>query len=60
MFDDISVEFQSENGVLGMGPFPLRRRRCRHHQRRKTNHYNITGHRFFDSALGFGDPFPQQ
>jgi 3-oxoacid CoA-transferase subunit B len=21
---DISVEFQSENGVLGMGPFPLR------------------------------------
>ena len=20
--DDISVEFQSENGVLGMGPFP--------------------------------------
>ena len=21
--DDISVEFQSENGVLGMGPFPF-------------------------------------
>jgi len=21
--DDIEVEFQSENGVLGMGPFPL-------------------------------------
>jgi len=21
--DDISVEFQSENGLLGMGPFPI-------------------------------------
>ncbi len=24
--DHLSVEFQSENGVLGMGPFPLVRR----------------------------------
>ena len=22
--DDIEVEFQSENGILGMGPFPTR------------------------------------
>ena len=25
--EDISVEFQSENGILGMGPFRLRVRR---------------------------------
>ena len=25
--EDISVEFQSENGVLGMGPFPLKEKR---------------------------------
>ena len=25
--DDIQVEFQSENGVLGMGPFPFEARR---------------------------------
>lgn len=25
--EDIAVEFQSENGVLGMGPFPLRERK---------------------------------
>jgi 3-oxoacid CoA-transferase subunit B len=40
--DGIDVEFQSENGVLGMGPFPLKEMKMRIYQRRKTNHNNIT------------------
>jgi acyl CoA:acetate/3-ketoacid CoA transferase beta subunit len=36
------VEFQSENGVLGMGPFPFEGDEEMPNQRRKTNHNNIT------------------
>jgi 3-oxoacid CoA-transferase subunit B len=43
--DDISVEFQSENGVLGMGPFPYAG---------KQTITTLPGASFFDSAFSFG------
>ena len=43
----IDVEFQSENGVLGMGPFPLKARRPGFNKCRKTNNYIIAWIRIF-------------
>ena len=42
--EGIEVEFQSGNGVLGMGPFPFGRRRGRRSYKcRKANHYYHEG-----------------
>ncbi len=52
---DIAVEFQSENGVLGMGPFPIEG-----HEDAdiinagKQTITTLAGASFFDSAMSFG------
>jgi 3-oxoacid CoA-transferase subunit B len=50
--NDISVEFQSENGVLGMGPFPFEGEEDA--DLINAGKQTITGASFFDSALSFG------
>lgn len=53
--DDIAVEFQSENGVLGMGPFPVEG--TEDADIINAGKQTITtrpGASFFDSALSFG------
>ncbi|WP_224484274.1 CoA transferase subunit B [Robertkochia aurantiaca] len=53
--DDISVEFQSENGVLGMGPFPLEGEADPDViNAGKQTITTLPGASFFDSALSFG------
>ena len=52
---DISVEFQSENGVLGMGPFPFEGEEDADViNAGKQTITTLAGASFFDSALSFG------
>lgn len=53
--EDISVEFQSENGVLGMGPFPFEGEEDADViNAGKQTITTLPGASFFDSALSFG------
>lgn len=53
--EDISVEFQSENGVLGMGPFPLEGEEDADIiNAGKQTITTLPGASFFDSAFSFG------
>tara|TARA_R110002020_G_scaffold259768_2_gene473807 strand:+ start:155520 stop:156170 length:651 start_codon:yes stop_codon:yes gene_type:complete len=52
--DDISVEFQSENGVLGMGPFPFEGQEDADIiNAGKQTITTLKGASFFDSSLSF-------
>ncbi|VXB95512.1 acetyl-CoA:acetoacetyl-CoA transferase, beta subunit [Flavobacterium sp. 9AF] len=53
--EDISVEFQSENGVLGMGPFPFEGEEDADIiNAGKQTITTLPGASFFDSAFSFG------
>ena len=53
--NDISVEFQSENGVLGMGPFPFEGEEDADViNAGKQTITTLAGASFFDSAFSFG------
>ena len=53
--DDISVEFQSENGILGMGPFPYEGEEDPDLiNAGKQTITAMPGASFFDSAMSFG------
>jgi len=53
--DDIEVEFQSENGILGMGPFPFEGEEDADLiNAGKQTITAMPGESFFDSAMSFG------
>lgn len=53
--EDINVEFQSENGVLGMGPFPFEGEEDADIiNAGKQTITTLAGASFFDSAFSFG------
>lgn len=55
VLDDINVEFQSENGVLGMGPFPFEGEEDADIiNAGKQTITTLPGASFFDSAISFG------